>query len=232
MSETLTINFGKPLPLFPLPNCVLLPHSTIPLHIFELRYRQLVGDALDSRGMVAMALIDPEDRDEHVADVGIQPRVMPFVCVGYIARHHRLPDGRYNLLMQGLCRARLIEEIPHEPYRAAMLEPIESRESMEIDLSDHREQLRSLLEHPKLQELTAIAGIQRWYNDDLPTPVLVDLCITAITDDVGERYMMLTESSPETRADWLIENLQRTVHTLQIAERFVPEESEDGSTPN
>ena len=54
MAQTVTIDFSQPVPLFPLPGCMLLPHATVPLHIFESRYRDMVGDVLDGAGLIAM----------------------------------------------------------------------------------------------------------------------------------------------------------------------------------
>ena len=59
MSHTLTIDFNKPIALFPLPGCVLLPHNATPLHIFEPRYRAMTSDALDTTGLIAMASMRP-----------------------------------------------------------------------------------------------------------------------------------------------------------------------------
>ena len=61
MEKKSRIDFEKALPLFPLPNCVLLPHATIPLRIFESRYRKMVGDALNDQNVLAMATFDSHE---------------------------------------------------------------------------------------------------------------------------------------------------------------------------
>jgi len=55
MTEAIRVNFGRPMPVFPLPDAVLLPHAIQPLHVFEQRYRQLVNDCLDGSGQIAIA---------------------------------------------------------------------------------------------------------------------------------------------------------------------------------
>src|SRR5262245_52740264 len=88
--------------LFPLPNLVLFPNVAQPLHIFEPRYRQLMADALADDRLITMALLRPGwEQDYHKS-----PPLYPVACVGRIAQEQRLPDGRFNLLLQGLCRAR------------------------------------------------------------------------------------------------------------------------------
>src|SRR6478672_7469926 len=88
------------IPLFPLPNVVLFPRAILPLHIFEERYKAMTADALRGRREIAMALLRPGwERDYHH-----KPAIEPVVCVGRILSHERLPDGKYNFLLQGLAR--------------------------------------------------------------------------------------------------------------------------------
>src|SRR5262249_36873339 len=105
--------------LFPLPNLVLFPYVIQPLHIFEPRYRRLMADALADDRLMAMALLKPGwEGDYHK-----RPAIHPVVCLGKIFKEERLADGRYNLLLHGLARARVLEELPAEkPYRSARVE--------------------------------------------------------------------------------------------------------------
>jgi len=219
MPQTLTIDFRQPVPLFPLPNCVLLPHATIPLHIFEPRYRKMTNDALDSRGLIAMASFEGSDWK---ADYEGQPELRPHVCVGYIMRHQRLDDGRINLLLQGTCRAKIREEIPHHPYRQAMLEPIECETPMEIDLVEHRVRIEALLNDPLLKELSSIAAVQNWLSREIPTNALIDLATMTACDDFDDRYAMLAECDAQARATWLERWLTATRQTLRTAKKFEP----------
>lgn len=229
MDSAISIDFGQPFPLFPLPNCVLLPHATIPLHIFEPRYRQMTGDALDNNNLIAMALFDGDEwKDEYYNT----PPLRPHVCVGYIVRHESLDDGRYNILLQGVCRAKLIEETPNDPYRLGYLEPIEHQQSMEIDLGDQRVKLETLLNDPLLKSLSSVSAIHNWLSAEIPTSVLVDLAIMSICDDIEQRYAMLANNETISRAKWLLEHLKVTRQTLAIAEKFGNGQSTDGHNLN
>jgi len=229
MSNLLTIDFAKALPIFPLPNCVLLPHATIPLHIFEPRYRVMVADVLDDRRLIAMATFQGEAWKLNYKG---NPPVRQTVCVGYIVRHNELEDGRYNILLQGVCRARVAQEVPNEPYRKAMLEPVETDAPMEIDMDERRGRLESLLGDPLLQQLASVSAIQNWLSGEIPTAVLVDLAIMTMCDDTESRYAMLSESRAGVRADWLEGLLGQTRRTLRIAERFGTGQSSDGVNLN
>jgi Lon protease-like protein len=225
MTETVSINFGHGIPLFPLPNVVLLPHATVPLHIFEQRYRRLVHDALDSAGLIAMASFKGDDWKQ---DYEGSPPLRDTVCIGHILRHHALDDGRYNLLLQGICRAVIVREVQQDPYRTALLRPIETQAMMEIDLSDERQRIESLLRDPMLQQLASVKAVANWITDEVPTCALVDLTIMNVCDDMEQRYRMLSEPQASARVSWLQQYLRQTRDTLAVAERFGPSVSDDG----
>ncbi len=112
----------KTIPLFPLPGVVLLPGTILPLHIFETRYRAMVADALDGNRMIGMAKLKPgwEDAPE-------SPAVHEVGGAGEIVESERLEDGRYNILLEGRFRYRILEEVPEgTPYRTASVEEIAS----------------------------------------------------------------------------------------------------------
>lgn len=227
--EVLRVNFAAPLPLFPLPNCVLLPHATIPLHIFEPRYRTMTSDSLDSCGLIAMASFNG---NQWTTDYEGCPPLRSQVCVSYIVRHHCLEDGRYNLLLQGVCRARIIEEVKHDPYRQALLEPTETDSVMEIDLDTKRQRIEDLLRDELLKSLRTVNAIHNWLSREVPTVAMVDLAIMTLCDNLEHRYNMLAENDVMVRAVWLERLLQQTRQTLLVADRLGPAESSDGTHLN
>lgn len=225
MSETLSIDFAQPIPVFPLPQCALLPHATIPLHVFEARYRRMVRDALGDNRLIAMATFEGLDwKDDYQGS----PPIRPCVCIGYLIRHERLADGRYNVLLQGICRARVLHEMSNASYRTALLEPTESRPAMEIDLDEQRSVIEQLLDQPPLRELASVSAIHNWLSPEIPTPAAVDLAIMTITDDTEARYRMLAEPDATLRGDWLIHELKHIRQVLLAAERMGECQTPDG----
>src|SRR5689334_214132 len=108
------------LPLFPLPRVVLFPHTFIPLHIFEPRYRQMTSDILASHHHFVLALAR-----EEAGGSDLLPGTTPIFEVGTLARVVRaepLADGRWNLLVQGRHAVRVLEEAEGSPYRQARVE--------------------------------------------------------------------------------------------------------------
>lgn len=226
MPHTLTVDYSKPIRLFPLAQCILLPHATVPLHIFEQRYRAMTRDALDSDGLIAMATFDG-DAYQHSYEG--TPPIRPTVCVGYLVHHDRLHDGRYNILLQGIARATIEEErdLHEEGYRSAILRPIEAS-VMEIDLEDQRQTLDEMLRDEHLQQLTCIRNIRHWLSPDLATPVVIDLAWQAISRDCEQRYASLAEPCVFERFRRLELHLRRTRNTLAMAQQMGPCTSETG----
>ena len=108
------------LPLFPLPNVVLFPNVFLPLHIFEPRYRRMVADALDSDRMIGMVLLKPGW--EH--DYDRQPPVYAIGCSSVITHVERLDDGRFNIVLRGVERFRILTENHERDYRRALVETV------------------------------------------------------------------------------------------------------------
>src|SRR4051812_29131191 len=102
------------LSIFPLPEVQLFPHSLLPLHVFEPRYRALARDCLAGSKMLALPTLEPGYEEQYEG----RPAVKPVCGVGEIVESHRHPDGRYDLLLRGLGRVRIVEELPpRHPYR-------------------------------------------------------------------------------------------------------------------
>jgi uncharacterized protein len=110
------------IPLFPLPNAVLFPGVYLPLHIFEPRYRQMVRDALDDDRIIGMTLLKPGFEAEYEG----RPPIYTIGCAGLITHAEPLPDGRFNIVLQGLERFRVLDEDHSRPYRLGRIEPLDA----------------------------------------------------------------------------------------------------------
>lgn len=107
------------LPIFPLPGAILFPGLQLPLHIFEPRYRELVGYALAKDRRIGM--IQPQRSEDEAAlyDIG---------CIGRISDVEALDDGRYNIVLDGEARFRVLREREvTTAFRQVQAEIIEDR---------------------------------------------------------------------------------------------------------
>ena len=116
-------------PLFPLPNVVLFPHTCIPLHIFELRYREMVRDVSATGHCIGMALLK-EGWEECYEQ---SPPVFEQGAVGRMVSVVQLDDGRYNIVLQGLRRCRYEEQEVSTRYRQAKVSLLHDDPSEALD---------------------------------------------------------------------------------------------------
>ena len=103
------------IPIFPLPNLVLFPGVKVPLHIFEPRYREMVEEVCSSHGIIGMILL----KGDWERDYCDYPDIFEIGCAGRIGNLARLPDGRFNLVLDGLLEFRVIKELRDRPFRRA-----------------------------------------------------------------------------------------------------------------
>lgn len=203
IQEVLTIDFRRPVPVFPLPDCVLFPHTLLPLHIYEPRYRKLVEDALDDIGLIALGLFeDMLSDDEYLRG---RPPLRPWVCVGLVRSYEKTPDGQYILLLQGICRGKLLAEVPHEPYRTFTVEPADTAQPSEAAFQDVRLRLESLAEDDTFKSVAAIRKAREHMAAEQPIVAMVDSLLSELLSDAEQRYAMLAEADPSARASWLLQ---------------------------
>ena len=185
------------LPIFPLPNCVLLPGGLLPLHVFEPRYRQLTRDCLAGEQVMGIARLRPGFE----ADYQGRPPVFPQLGVGRVIASEELPDGRYLLLVRGVARCELIEELPaSRPYR-------EVRARVLTDLAVDPDQLRA--SHAKLTSLcdrlaTLLAQggsqLRELVRGDGPG-ACADAIAAALMQDPDDRQRLLECRCPQARLE-------------------------------
>jgi Lon protease-like protein len=112
-------------PLFPLPDVVFFPKTLLPLHVYEPRYRALASEALQQNQAICTALLKPGWESDYYGS----PEVYPVGCVGKIVQHQKLPDGRYNIMLDGLAKVRIESSVRLEPYRLVRVRPVEDDDS-------------------------------------------------------------------------------------------------------
>ena len=140
------------LPLFPLPNVVLFPGVYLPLHIFEPRYRAMTADALAGDRVIGMVLLKPGYEEDYEG----RPPVYEVGCAGLVTHAEPLPDGRYNIVLQGMQRFRIRDEDHSRDYRVAAIDALDSGAMDPADVATVR-MLRDRLER-LLSPLVESAG--------------------------------------------------------------------------
>ena len=192
------------IPVFPLPNVVLFPNVFLPLHIFESRYRAMIGDALGGDRIIGMVLLQPG----YETDYEGRPPIYPVGCAGLITHSERLPDGRYNIVVRGLEKFRLVREHAQHSYRTAEVDPI-----MEA-LSEHdRDIVRS--ERRRLEALLVPQPSGRGVDTQMPPSMSDEDLVNALAQylelETVEKQALLERDGLLARCRSLIELLEMKV---------------------
>ncbi len=196
-------------PIFPLPAVHLFPHALLPLHVFEPRYRQLLADCLAGEKRLIIATLTGE------SDASGAPAVLPICGIGEIVAHEPTPDGRSNILLRGLARCRILEELPSgRLYRLVRVEPlfeeagdVSRTQAAMAQLVVMTERLSRLLPSggPTLKKLVA--------SQDVAGP-LCDVLTAALVTDADTRQSLLETLDVALRTERLTAEVASLVATL------------------
>jgi Lon protease-like protein len=194
MSRTLRV------PIFPLSGALLFPRSQLPIHIFEPRYREMTRDAIDSGGQIAM--IQPQRYDDDN-----KAPLYAVGCVGEIVGVEEMDDGRFNIVLLGSNRFRLIREIENDTlYRCAEVD-ISAFNDSEPDALPMIQRAEVEREARKLGDALGLAvdwaAVAR-----LDDEMLVNAIAQVAPFDVGAKQALLEELSLDGRADLLVQLMQ------------------------
>jgi uncharacterized protein len=192
--------------LFPLPDLVLFPYAAQALHVFEPRYRQLMDDALQDDRLIGMALLQPGWEEYYHK----RPPIHPIICLCRIHREERLPDGRWNLLLQGVARARVETELKTERlYRIARVHLVQEEA---VALPQTAGQLRrQLVEVAGLWfggQAAALAQLNKLLHSELSLGALCDIFGFNLPIAVEVKQQLLEDAEVEQRARRLVAHLE------------------------
>jgi len=184
--------------LFPLPNVVLFPDVFLPLHIFEPRYIEMTRAALDDNRLIGMVLarspIDPAD----CYSVG---------CAGVITHVEQIEGGRYNIVLRGLQKFRILgeDETSEKPYRIASVESIPEGPFDRNQLKAERARLEALLVK------SGTANFSFRLPPSMPDVEFVHALSQYFGFEAVERQALLEMSDAEARCRALIELVEMQV---------------------
>lgn len=190
------------IPIFPLPTVVLFPNVFLPLHIFEPRYRQMVTEAISGDRIIGMTLLRGADDSGQA-----RPPVYTVGCSGVITHVERLADGRFNLILRGVEKFRILGEedpLPGQLYRKAHVAGLDEA------LGDRdREALaaeRGRLES-RLAPLFDRARAESFLPQTMPDADLVNALAQYLEFDPVERQALLEQPGPLARCRAMMELL-------------------------
>jgi uncharacterized protein len=197
------------IPIFPLPDTVFFPDTRLPLHVFEPRYREMVRDALDGDERIGIVLLEPGWEADYLG----APAVHSLGTAGLIEHATALEDGRYNILLGGQVRFRIIEEIQTLPYRIARVAAA-PESSVGIDVASDLQ--------------ARLVDLSRRYLGHLPGPTdlvefesvtfgeLANALVMSLTLDAEDKQFLLEIDSMLERAQRVGELLETRLEALEF----------------
>jgi Lon protease-like protein len=199
------------LPIFPLPDVTFFPHTMLPLHVFEARYRAMITDALARDRKIAVVRLKPGFEASYAG----KPPVFPVAGAGEIVSWERLATGRYNILVKGEWRVRIESELPTDTlYRIVTAQTLDDVEAT-ADASPALARIRDLcgrllqaLDRPSDLLDAALAADQR-------PGVIADRVAAAVVPDPDLRQELLATREVTRRLDRLAGALQDLVKQLR-----------------
>ncbi len=197
------------LPLFPLPNLVFFPHTRLPLHIFEPRYRQLIADTLETDQRFGIVLLRPGWEINYFGN----PAVYDTGTLGTIEQAVPLEDGRYNVVIRGDVRFRILEEVSVAPYRTARVMPEPELARAPEQSYAQREWLADVSQQylRYLPDQTAVPEIETVSLDALANALIMSLNL-----DVTEKQKLLEQSDVIARAEEIGNELASRIESMRF----------------
>lgn len=204
------------LPIFPLPNAVLLPGGLMPLHVFEPRYREMTRDCLDGARLLAIARLRPG----YEATYHERPAVYPACGLGRIIASEELADGRFLLVLRGVARVLIERELP----------PVRSYREVKAKLVEDDRSLRPHATHVAHAQLLALcdrlASVLDRGGDELRSLLrecnspgsCADAIAAALIMDHCERQKLLETYDPADRLERTAEHVGRLLCQLAPCE--------------
>ena len=186
------------LPLFPLPNIVLFPQMPLPLHVFEPRYRKMVGDVLDSHKTIGMSLLQPGWEPHYQG----RPAIYPIGCAGLIEQSEPLDQGRYNIILRGVSRFRIVEEHDGEPYRLASIDALGDEPGDPASLEELRRKVLAAIGRAADGPVTLVL------QTELPNDLFVNALCQSLNLAPIEKQSLLDCDSVADRCARLLEILE------------------------
>jgi uncharacterized protein len=204
-------------PLFPLPNIVLFPKTPMPLYIFEEKYRMMIREALAGNRELVIALL----RSGYESSYAGISAVHNIACLGRIETYEELEDGKYNIVVVGIHRVRLLREVQHSPYRLVEVETLEEETQGERSPE-------SIQRHNHLGGLFArftelATGVKQQVLELMPQmdfESLVNMVAMTLNLPIEQKQSLLEIGETSGRCDVLIPILQQQLETLVMVRKF------------
>lgn len=201
------------LPLFPLPNLVFFPKTRVPLHVFEPRYRKLISDALIAEQRFGLVLIKPGFEAEYQN----APPLFEYGTLAQIEQSVPLDEGKYNILVRGVVRFRIVAMTSEKPYRVARVVAAPEAEPEAMEAWAQRQWLTDLSQR-LLESMPGSGEVPELASASLEA--LSNALVMSLNLEPTEKQKLLELEKIIDRANRVGEILGEKVQALQFLAPF------------
>ena len=203
-------------PLFPLPDVVFFPKTLLPLHVYEPRYRALASEALEQDRIICTALLKPGWESDYYGS----PEVYPVGCVGKIVQHQKLPDGRYNITLDGIAKVRIESSVRLTPYRLVRVSPMEDDSTWALgeNAAEEAAELVRLFQQVHEGQAPSILLAEMFGQNMTPESILNTVALH-LNAEPEVKEQLLEMDSLDLRYQTLVQILRNATKTQERIER-------------
>jgi len=199
------------LPIFPLPNAVFFPNTLLPLHVFEPRYRALVKHVMETDQRMAIALLRPGFEPAYHG----APAIHDVLCLGEVVTLQELPDGRSNVLLRGVVRVKVLEELETEHAFRTVKVRVEGSEmdgqqgcTLARELATVRQLFSTVVARVPQLQIQDAGGL---FSPDADPATVLDAIASAAPAEPERKQEILAERNLVRRAEILASVLAEAV---------------------
>ena len=208
--------------VFPLPNLVMFPHVMQAMHIFEPRYRALFEEAIEDDRLITLGLLTPGWEANYEG----RPPLQSTACLCRIASHQRTPEGTFNVLLLGVRRLQLGEELPPEkPFRVFEAEILDDHLPSQLSAEEGnavQQQLLSAFKRamPKIPD--SYDQLDQLLGNQITLGMLTDIVAYTVELAVSVKMSLLAERDVFRRTQMLLQALGSQKTVVQAPRTFPP----------
>ena len=200
-------DFDSKVRVFPLPELVVFPHAMQPLHIFEPRYCEMLADSLSTDRLIAMATLTGG-----IASMPLSgPPIASTVCLGRIVSHAEVENDRHNILLVGIRRAKIIQEL--DAGRSFRIAEVEVEQDFYSPAkANQRFKLKQELLEAFAKIIPPTASVQQNLHELMAGQMglgpITDIISYTLPFDIESKLQLLAQSNVDERAAELIALLE------------------------
>jgi ATP-dependent Lon protease len=215
-SET-PISLPDTAPGMTLSNVVLFPQATIPLFIFEPRYRKMLAQVLDGNNLMLIATQDPErSRNEDT----FEP-YYPNATLGLVQSSQKNPDGTSSILVQGLTRVTAETTYQEDPFRIFSINPVSSEPgATALELEKHADHLNALVQRRSELGSRISRELLRFFDRIDDPEILADLVSHTLIPQTEKKLQLLESMVVSRRYEILFDYLRKEISELELISKL------------